>query len=377
MPSSAMRGQGVNLPYSNVYAVASNEISIPAGGIYNIPAGGYVVETGSSTFLQYKDPVINDWRTFPTDGAGDVFINADGGNYRLANLSGTIIGGVITAAGSGYTNGVFVSGVSTTTGLAGIAATPSAGGSTFTCIVGGAINTTVTITAGGTLYTAAPTLIVSAPPAGGLQATATCTISGGIINAVTVTNQGAGYLTAPTITVVNFPGDTTGSGAVLTVNATLVGSGTLTGIYPNFNGSALTAVPTLSFSAPAGTSAAATSIMNFVATGITLTNAGVAYSNSVPFTVITAGGISTATSVLTNPNSTSGLTVPRQANFVGSTTAGGIVQTAGLVTVDGGLGFQTVPTGYVLVAGTAVATTGATVTMTVGGKADTSTIQPV
>lgn len=377
MPSSAIRGAGLNLPYSNVYAIPSNEIAVPAGGLYNIPSGGYLLEAGSSTYLQFKDPVINDWRTFPTDGAGDVYINSDGGNYRLANISGCPIGGIITTAGTLYTNGVFVNGISTTTGLAGIAATPSSGASTWTCVVGGAINPTVTITNGGTLYTNAPTLIVQAPPSGGLQATATCTISGGVINAVTVTNQGAGYLIAPTITVVNFPGDTTGSGAVLTVNATLTGSGTLTGLYPNYNGSALTAVPTLSFSAAAGSGAAATTIMNFVATGVTVTAGGVAYGNAQPFMVMTGGGIVAGTSVLTNPNSTIGLTVPRQANFTGTTTAGGAITATGIVVNDGGLGFQAIPQGYVIAGGSGLATTVGQVTITVGGKSDTSTLQPV
>ncbi len=50
---------------------------------------------------------------------------------------------------------------------------------------------------------------ISAPPAGGVQATATYTAVGGVITAVAITNPGAGYTTAPTVTAAG------GSGAVI------------------------------------------------------------------------------------------------------------------------------------------------------------------
>ena len=70
----------------------------------------------------------------------------------------------------------------------------------------------VTITAGGSSYTSAPTVTFSAPPAGGVTATGTATISGDAVSAVTITNPGNGYTSAPTI---SFSGGG-GSGAAAT-----------------------------------------------------------------------------------------------------------------------------------------------------------------
>ena len=60
---------------------------------------------------------------------------------------------------------------------------------------------TLTIAAGGTGYSSAPTLTIAAPPDGGVQATATCTVNSGAINAVTITNAGSGYPVAPVVTI--------------------------------------------------------------------------------------------------------------------------------------------------------------------------------
>ena len=60
---------------------------------------------------------------------------------------------------------------------------------------------TITITSGGSGYSAAPTVTISAPnQTGGVQATATATISGGIVTAITITEPGTGYTSAPNIT---------------------------------------------------------------------------------------------------------------------------------------------------------------------------------
>ena len=60
---------------------------------------------------------------------------------------------------------------------------------------------TITITSGGSGYSAAPTVTISAPnEVGGVQATATATITSGIVTAITITEPGTGYTSAPTIT---------------------------------------------------------------------------------------------------------------------------------------------------------------------------------
>jgi hypothetical protein len=68
------------------------------------------------------------------------------------------------------------------------------------------------VTAGGTGYTSAPTVTVSAPPTGGTTATATATISGGAVIAIAITNPGSGYTSAPTVSFIGGGG----SGATAT-----------------------------------------------------------------------------------------------------------------------------------------------------------------
>lgn len=73
----------------------------------------------------------------------------------------------------------------------------------------------VTVGAGGTGYTTAPTVAFGAPPAGGVQATGTAIINAGAVTGVTITNPGEGYITAPTVT---FSG---GGGTGATATSTL------------------------------------------------------------------------------------------------------------------------------------------------------------
>lgn len=71
----------------------------------------------------------------------------------------------------------------------------------------------VTVTAGGTGYTTAPTVAFSGG-GGGTGAAATATVQNGVVTAITVTNPGAGYTAAPTVTL-------TGAGTGATATATL------------------------------------------------------------------------------------------------------------------------------------------------------------
>lgn len=216
-------------------------------------SGQYVVNLGTAIQAQILDAGSQQWATVAAGPSNDITVSADGVNFRVANTTGTPTSATITNAGSGLTNGYNT-----------VAVTASAGGSTWNTIVGGAINTTVTITSGGAGYTLPPILVFVVPENQGstpyILPTAYCTISGGAVNAVTVLNAGAGLVSAPTIQVIPQASDTTGGGAVLTVNATLAGSGTLTFLGPNLYGSSLAIAPTLSFS-PAST-LAATAVLN-------------------------------------------------------------------------------------------------------------------
>jgi hypothetical protein len=105
----------------------------------------------------------------------------------------------------------------------GTGAIDLAAGSSGVNISNGGTVTAITRTAGGTGYTVAPTVTISAPTtSGGVQATATCTVTAGVVNtAFTITDAGSGYVEQPTITFTPVSG---GSGA--TAYAT-VGSGTI------------------------------------------------------------------------------------------------------------------------------------------------------
>jgi FtsP/CotA-like multicopper oxidase with cupredoxin domain len=58
----------------------------------------------------------------------------------------------------------------------------------------------ITVTSGGSSYATAPFVTLTAPPPGGMQATATATVVKGKVTGVTVVNPGYGYTTMPAVT---------------------------------------------------------------------------------------------------------------------------------------------------------------------------------
>ena len=217
-------GTGLKSP-----ANPSTAVTLQSGQYQVIPSGSYVVQMGKYSVIQWYDPVSTTWRNFNTayNGVPFVFVS-DGFNYRIINLSGCVVGGVITNGGTSNAakNGFWPAGSNSTTG---VTATTTAGANAptltaqFNVIVGGAVSGTVTVTAGGSGYVIPPLVKFSPPATGGLSATGYAVLTAGAVSSVVVTNQGAGYVSAPTITVENVSGDV-GSGAVLT--ATLVTSTT-------------------------------------------------------------------------------------------------------------------------------------------------------
>jgi len=361
-------------------AFPNRGISLGSGQSYLIPSGQYLCSLGLYTFLQYFDPVTNTWLNAQCGtNDGPFFVSSDGSNYRLANLTGCMVGAVITNGGTGYTNGIyfpsnFPINNANAVAQAGTATAPSvtvaAGGGSIVAqanlVVGGAINTTVAITAAGSAYTRAPVLTFSPPPPGGVQATAVCTISAGAINAVTVTNQGAGYTTAPTITVTNASDDSTGSGGVLTVNPILVGSGAVTAITMANFGAGMTSVPALTFG-PASTTAA-TAIMCFTSTAVTSTGASNLANGSV---VLLTSGRTAGSATLTNPAISTGFYNPRFGICAPATAAG--AQSI----IDGGL-HQTVVSPVMAVNSNGTISAATTYgTNNVGGVNDTSFLLPI
>ena len=76
-------------------------------------------------------------------------------------------------------------------------------GAAATATVAAEVVTAITVTNGGSGYTEAPLVQISAPDvAGSPQATATATVSGGAVTAVTITNGGNGYTNPPTISFI-------------------------------------------------------------------------------------------------------------------------------------------------------------------------------
>lgn len=308
--------------------VVTNVISLSAGECFTIsPAGWYQIRQGRFTTPQQYDPITGIWRTIgagATAGGGDYFYS-DGVNYRLANQTGGTVGALVTNGGSGYTSAPTV----TATG---------GGNPIFRAIVGGAVNTTVTVSNGGSNYTYPPIVLFQAPPAGGVQATGHAVLTTGAVSSVVVDDQGAGYSSPPIITFVNDPREgvnnvTVGSGAAAV--AVLTGSGTVTAIVGVDHGTALTgqtAVPTLTISGGGGTSAAATAIVDWTIQAYTVTSSGTGYSGNV---LVSAYGPALTGATYTNPTIQAQLVKGRAASIVA--VAATNVTATGQTVNDGGV----------------------------------------
>lgn len=363
-------------------------IYLGSGGYIYPPAGQYLFTLGPQTVLQWQDPLYG-WRNYCAPGAEIGAISLDGYNYRLINLSGTVVGASITNAGSGGTNGIGPTQTGTTLGVAG----PGGTGQTAKgyVIVGGSLPA-LSIANAGSGFVVPPLILIDPPPAGGIQAEAFATITtGGALSSVTLTNIGAGYTNLPNVYVVpqfldypgspalpftipssptpvapNFPpgnifnapggGVTVGlqqfvqglqqafpvtSGALVNFGAgVLGGSGTLTGIVMTDFGSAYTgtSVPAVSFAGTSLGAAAATALMNWC----------VVTAPVVTFATLAAGTpVESTLGYLTDPtfaqNSWTPGTIWNNNNFLFARPYRGRLVTSAAVTAtdDPGFGFQT------------------------------------
>lgn len=364
--SSTQAGGIPNLPFSS----PSNLVSIAAAQCVRVASGPHIIDPGAYAELQVYDSNVGAWQKADYPNSAPFEIDSDGSNYRIINTTGCPVGAIITNKGSGYTNGI---GVAT--------CTAGAGGSLWTVITGGSINTTVTVTAAG-VYNYVPTITFSAPPAGGVRASGIAVLSGATIGSVTVVDAGAGYTTAPTITITPDPRETGTGGGVLTVNATLANSGAITAIVCTDPGTApQTSAPTLTIAGGGGSSGAATALMNWVVTGFTVTTKGSSFGNSAQLIITSGNPLSTATSAVTDPDLDTGIAASRMARLLGFTNSTGniIASNTSLITIDSGWGFQQVPSLFVQV--DYAATTGPTsvglVAATVGGITDQWSVQRV
>ena len=331
---------------------ATTVMSLAAASSYVIPAGSWGVGTGLYSVLQELDPVTGIWRNIGND-AGSTFrwINTDGNSFRVANQTGQVVGALVTTAGAGYVTAPII--------------TDNGGSATYQPVIGGAVNTSVTVSNGGKNYTYAPIVQFATPGAPGVQATGTCTISGGAVTAVTVVNQGAGYTSPPAISFINDPRDVTGIGAQ--ASCLLTGAGTITAVLVPNGGTAVSSVPTLTFSGASTSGAAATAIMNFTTTAYTVTSTGSGYVGNVMVTGL--GGFPSTAPSYTNTYIQSLLVRQRPAYYAAALTLTNLTAT-GQTLYDGGI-FPGVPTGYVLGYSGATITSAAQVSFTCGGVTDT------
>ncbi len=327
---AAIRGTGL---LTQLGALATNGESLFPGNSRILPAGELMVGLGQYSYLQIWDPVMSVWKVIPRSTDGVAYVDSDGTNFRLINMSGCAAGAVITNAGTNY--------AATTT------VTASAGGSLWRPVIGGRLNTSVTVVTGGSGYTYAPRVQIPAPGPGGVPATAHTTLSAGAVNTVVIDNQGGGYVGSQTLTFITDPRDpsTTIVPAAPIVQA-LTGAGTLSAILCTDPGTPVTAVPTLTITDPtgAGASAAATALMNFSVTGYTVSTAGTFHAG----TVLTSSSGTSPTSVSAanvNPVVEKGIIKPRNCWIIPALATGIVASatTAPLSVDDWGIGFHLIP----------------------------------
>lgn len=368
---------GFELMGAGPWAKKGGQISLASGQVYVLPSGQYIVQLGRYTVVQYYDALCGIWRTYAghSPNRSTILVTADGANVRLANPTGTVIGAYVTNGGSGYPNGIYPYG--TLASGSYVVATASAGLANFSVIVGGAINSTVTVTTAGVGYNYPPTLIFSDPPAGGVKAAAIAVVSGGAISSVTVTDQGAGYTAAPTITVVPDARDTITTPAVLTVNSTLANSGRVTAVLLGTSGGAgYAATPTIAFATSAGSSAAATAVMCYTVTAAGTVSGGAQLDLATVF-FQSAPLAASKTNAPVNPQVEQGLFTPR-LGYGDVTLAVGAA--SAITVVDGGLHQSaTIKAPFALSwSGGALGNTGPTAgTLVYGGATDTAVVLPL
>lgn len=383
------------------YDFPSNQITLAAGDQLAIPRGDWLITLGSYCVLQYDDPLTpaGVWTIAASAAwdAGLIYVQSDGFNYRIANLTGCPVGGIVNAYGSGY--------VQATTAISVV----GGGGSTWAPLVGGQLTmTTATVVTAnaGAGYGVAPLAFFPAPPGpsnnangiGGVPASGFCTIASGTVSGFTFTNPGAGY-PAGNYTITCLPNPQDPNINVGITLATLVfsvtGAGSITGALCTNPGAPLSTPNNITLTlSGAGTNGTVSAIMCQTvvtvsqvggstitgATGAGVTSFGGYPQSAGPATPIT-GTITNAPVYLLAGNVGIGgaggyglwaRPRPLQAQL---TAAAGVIAAQTGIIYDGGLFFG------VPVAAFAANTTGAltgsgSVALTMGSRPDIVTMQP-
>jgi FtsP/CotA-like multicopper oxidase with cupredoxin domain len=160
----------------------------------------------------------------------------------------------------------------------------------------------------GAGYSAAPNVAISAPPAGGIQATASVTFTGAIVtNPLILVSGGAGYSSAPLVTIAP-PGCTPGP-ACTTATATALFSGGVGSVSVSTGGSNYQRMPLVSFTGGGGSGAVATA--SGAVNSISVSNGGNGY-NIAPTVTLSApplGGTQATATVIITARRVTGFTI--------------------------------------------------------------------
>lgn len=217
-----------------------------------------------------------------------ITISGGGGAVAMALVSNGVVRGIdIVKPGTGYTSAPSIS-----IGGTGIGATATA---TISAV------TSLTLNTGGSGYTSVPTVTLTG--GGGTGATAIATVSAGSVATLKLVSGGTGYTSAPTV---NFTGGG-GSGASATATiGTIPSSGGITGFTNLIGGSGYVSNPTVTILGQ-GSGAVVLAIVDASlgqVTELQILDPGTGYINGATLTITGGGG----TGASATPTVSSGLT---------------------------------------------------------------------
>jgi len=209
--------------------------------------------TGTNSLVKLLPATANVGTTSQITAAGFPIATPSGAGANFtAHVVGSVVQVTISAGGSKYTAAPSVtfsdppsppsgSGqtVSTATGYA-VMVPDAVGSSTYA--VG-----SIVITSSGLGYETAPSITIGAPPSGGTQAYANCTVQTSFVSSFTLVSDGSGYTEAPIVKIVG--GGGAGATATATVNPA---TQTVTSINVVTQGTGYTSRPTVTITPSTG-----------------------------------------------------------------------------------------------------------------------------
>ena len=272
------KGTGsINFSTNNTQGTIQASVSHTASAVNYVQVTGAATLTGGPT-LSAQGSDFNIPLRLQSKGIGGVELGNPAGwagfTVTTTNNPNRI---ALNAPATGLIPTFSTAGVDTNAGMAfiskGTGAIDLAAGSSGINISNGGTVTAITRTAGGSGYTTAPTVAISAPTtAGGVQATATVAMFNA---AATIASGGTGYTVGNTLTMV---GGTISAGfSVGTFTVTSVSAGAVTGVAV-LNFSSYTVLPSNPVTVTGGTGTGCTLNVTYgIGTSFTITNAGSGY----------------------------------------------------------------------------------------------------